>query len=180
MINKLKILFPTNLVQPMPMHDDIFLRNEIAHKSSLTPTEDSMDFSCQSVEAPNPPANSLYELTQGKSGKNKNLMRVFIPDGLDPGQAVNIRYPSGKKMRASIPPEAQWRSSSKHPGQFFLVPVDEKMSKRGSTKEEHRCCSAKPSKNVAFPGISHASVKSCECVLSLGVYDSYCPVHGTQ
>lgn len=125
MINKLKRLSrtqqkssqATSWVQPMPMPEDIFLRKDMALNPSLTSTDGSMNSSCHSVEAPDPHVTRYDEQNQGKG---QNLMKVYISAGLEPGQAVKIRYPNGKKMRASIPPKSTWRSGTSG-GPFFLA-----------------------------------------------------------
>ena len=178
-----------NRSQPMPMSEDIFLRNDLTQKPSITSSEDdssppSINYSCHS-------ADLTYDENQRiqTQGRNRSiLMRAFIPDGLEPGQKVKVQYPDGSKMKTEIPPRTKWVFINHH-GEprpsFMVVPVPAEPCSvftapppciATSHKEEKRESEPKLRNKVHF---AEQSTSVCQCTPSLGVYDSICPYHGT-
>ena len=157
-------------LEPMHMPEDSFLRNEAA--------------SCDDdPDSPSDSSSHSYDVVQNERecearGKSKQVqvMRVFIPDGLEPGQRVKVSYPDGTKMRAEIPARSKWRfrNCNGTPKPYFFVPVEPLVSSVTSNKPT----ASSGKKKVQFVNSRAGSNKPCECVPSLGVYDSACTRHG--
>eukprot|EP00579_Thalassiosira_antarctica_P011808 CAMPEP_0201926058 /NCGR_PEP_ID=MMETSP0903-20130614/15105_1 /ASSEMBLY_ACC=CAM_ASM_000552 /TAXON_ID=420261 /ORGANISM="Thalassiosira antarctica, Strain CCMP982" /LENGTH=178 /DNA_ID=CAMNT_0048463791 /DNA_START=139 /DNA_END=675 /DNA_ORIENTATION=- len=173
------------------MSEDIFLRNGKSRKPSIISEDESsppsVNSSCHSIETPC--SDNQDGHTQGIS---RQIMRVFIADGLEPGQKVKVSYPDGSKVRVDIPPQTEWRFKSYNgkPRPFFLVSVNPNarivvsstphppigFNGHTSSQKQDQHCSTNSRKKVRF---IDSSEMICQCAPSLGVYDSICPNHGT-
>lgn len=76
---------------------------------------------------------------RGSSGGGRELrartMKVVVPDGMEPGRQVKLRYPDGRKFRACIPPRERWgfENCDGSPPPYFLAPVDPTEATEGGT-----------------------------------------------
>mmetsp|Transcript_26093 Transcript_26093/g.55059 ORF Transcript_26093/g.55059 Transcript_26093/m.55059 type:complete len:206 (+) Transcript_26093:48-665(+) len=182
MINKIKIRLRVrgrksqepvddDWLQPPAMSEDIFLRNRISPKSSVMSDDGSpapsIDSSCHSSEC-------LDNQDDHEEDKVK-VMRVFISDGLEPGQEVKVHDPSGKTTRTCIPPRSEWcsKNCNGEPRSYFLL--TQMMDSEGnkvSNRVKDENCSAKSMVNALGKVKDH-----CLCSPSLRVFDSTCPYH---
>ena len=130
---------------------------------------------------------SFYDATNRNQGKSIQIVRVFIPDGLQAGQKVKLHYLEGsnKVQTIDIPPRSTWRfeNCNGEPRPFFFVPI---ITQDSSTVASHSSTSptkprrteskSKKKQNKSHPAKS--GKKACHCAVSIGVYDSFCPHHG--
>lgn len=161
------------------------LRNKLRGKSSNTSEESSSSLSTR-VAIQN--SGVEYEVIRSE-GIQSGIMKVFIPDEMGPGQDVKIPGLDSGKLWTVIPPHSQWifQNSGGKPRPFFFIetvdPVAAAPSRLRSTDscrqapvpEEHQ--SANAGKRGSF---KYASGMVCQCALSEGVVDSFCPIHGTN
>mmetsp|Transcript_13178 Transcript_13178/g.27969 ORF Transcript_13178/g.27969 Transcript_13178/m.27969 type:complete len:177 (+) Transcript_13178:1-531(+) len=118
---------------------------------------------------------------------NKQVFLVLIPDGIEPDEKMKVSYPNGRMTPAVVPPRSQWgfKNRNGEPRPFFIVSYSSSvhptppligLSRRKARQERDQAHPSNSAKKV------HSDDKldtTCQCSLSLGVYDSMCPYHGT-
>mmetsp|Transcript_26621 Transcript_26621/g.56249 ORF Transcript_26621/g.56249 Transcript_26621/m.56249 type:complete len:192 (-) Transcript_26621:590-1165(-) len=156
-------------LQPPVMSEDVFIRNGASRKSSLISDDGSsastVTSSCLSTECPDTRADH----DKVRRGEKAKVMKVIIRNGLVPGQEIKVRLLDGIKVRTVTPPRSEWRFENVNgePRPYFLTTqITDIRDRRSSDRKRGQNCAEK-------------SKKICTCCLSMGVYDSFCPYHGT-
>lgn len=123
-------------------------------------------------------------------GDGWRVVKVYIPDEMGQGQKVKISGPGIRKVRAIIPPRAKWRfqNCGGEPRPYFLVlcivdpdaAAPRRRHSTGSCRQAPVTEEDPPTNVGRRVSFQDASGTVCRCVLSEGVFDSFCPIHGTD
>ena len=56
-------------------------------------------------------------------GNRLPIMKVYVPDGFDPGRKLKVRGPDGRKVRMAVPPRSLWsfQNCGGEPRPYFLI-----------------------------------------------------------
>ena len=148
-------------LQPVPTPEDVLLRNEKSCRPLVNNGKESLSTS-----------SNRPSFTEDQ---NIAPCKVFISDGLEPGQKVRVRLPCGAKMQTVVPDKSTWKfkNCSGRPRPYFIVSVHPSDRKLIRSKEH----SSQSRKKVQFAEPTRLA-SACQCIPSLGVYDSICPIHG--
>ena len=126
---------------------------------------------------------SFYDATNRNQGKSIQIVRVFIPDGLQAGQKVTLHYLEGsnKVQTIDIPPRSTWRfeNCNGEPRPFFFVPIITQDSSTVASflpyfSDKAPAHKIKVKEEAKQKPPSQSGKKACHCAVSLGVYDSLC------
>ncbi len=107
---------------PVPMPEDVLLRNERSRRSLVIPINNNEESPYIASNRP-----SFQE------DQNVAPCKVFISDGVKPGQTVRVKLPCGAKVQAVVPAESTWKykNCSGIPRPHFIVSVDPSDRKLG-------------------------------------------------
>mmetsp|Transcript_12939 Transcript_12939/g.27477 ORF Transcript_12939/g.27477 Transcript_12939/m.27477 type:complete len:170 (-) Transcript_12939:464-973(-) len=110
-------------LEPPTMPEDIFLRKGIKHYWPAIPDNGSnIPFIRSSSHSSTSTGSSWVDNQDDQYHRSsRQVLVVFIPDGLKPGEKVRVSYPDGRIVQATVPPRSQWGFQNRNgkPRPFF-------------------------------------------------------------
>mmetsp|Transcript_5060 Transcript_5060/g.9893 ORF Transcript_5060/g.9893 Transcript_5060/m.9893 type:complete len:282 (-) Transcript_5060:256-1101(-) len=97
-------------------------------KISSIVTNDGSSSPPLTIRPPSHPIENSSVDNQGRETQAKliKILKVFVPQGLEPGRTVKVRHMDGSLVQTDIPPRSKWifQNCNGEPRPFFLVSVN--------------------------------------------------------